>query len=101
MFLLSKTIKSNYFIIDKKNYLIIIYQNLLKFFLQKIRNYYVINNEKNFFSKDYHREIFFYVYSDLSKKVLAQGGGYKYKKNNKVFNGFGFSCNIDNWVELI
>ena len=57
--------------------------------------------EKNFFSKDYHREIFFYVYSNSSKKVLAQGGGYKYKKNNKVLNGFGFSCNIDNWVELI
>ena len=75
---------------------------LIKIFSTKNKKIpFVTNHEKNFFSKDYHREIFFYVYSDLSKKVLAQGGGYKYKKNNKVLNGFGFSCNIDNWVELI
>ena len=25
----------------------------------------------------------------------------KYKKNNKILNGFGFSCNIDSLVELV
>jgi len=96
-----KLSNQNSFILDKKssNNKIL---KFIKIFSKKNKKIpFVINNEKNFFSKDYHREIFFYVYSDLSKKVLAQGGGYKYKKNNKVLNGFGFSCNIDNWVELI
>ncbi|MAV81911.1 MAG: hypothetical protein CMI90_00425 [Pelagibacteraceae bacterium] len=62
---------------------------------------YEVNLEKNFFSKNYHKDIFFYVYSSKSKKILVQGGAYSYKKNNLSINGFGFSCNIDYWVELI
>jgi len=41
------------------------------------------------------------VYSDKTKKILAQGGGYQYKKSNKKIDGFGFSCNVDNLVETI
>jgi len=97
-----KLSNQNSFILDKKKLPNNNISKFIKIFSTKNKKIpFVINNEKNFFSKDYHREIFFYVYSDLSKKVLAQGGGYKYKKNNKVLNGFGFSCNIDNWVELI
>ena len=96
-----KLSNQNSFILDKKSSNNKILKFIKIFSKKNKKTPFVINNEKNFFSKDYHREIFFYVYSDLSKKVLAQGGGYKYKKNNKVLNGFGFSCNIDNWVELI
>jgi len=60
-----------------------------------------LNLEKNFFSKDYHQDIFFYVYSTKTKKVLAQGGGYHYQKNQKVINGIGFSYDVDSLVELI
>ena len=70
-------------------------------FNNAIKAPYKINLEKNFFSKDYHRNIFFYVYSDKTKKILAQGGGYQYKKSNKKIDGFGFSCNVDNLVEII
>ena len=62
---------------------------------------YALNLEKNFFSKDYHQDIFFYVYSTKTKKVLAQGGGYHYQKNQKVINGIGFSYDVDSLVELI
>ena len=60
----------------------------------------VLNLQKNFFSQDYHQDIFFYVYSNVSKKIIAQGGGYKYKKNKKKIEGFGFSYNVDYIVEL-
>jgi hypothetical protein len=30
--------------------------------------------------------------------MLAQGGGYHYKKK---IDGFGFSCNVDNLAEII
>ena len=36
-----------------------------------------------------------------TKKIIAQGGGYKYKKNRKKIEGFGFSCNVDYIAELI
>ena len=39
--------------------------------------------------------------SNSTKKILAQGGGYKYKKNTKKIEGFGFSCNVDYIAELI
>jgi histidyl-tRNA synthetase len=70
-------------------------------FNKAVKSPYKINLEKNFFSKDYHQDIFFYVYSDKSKKILARGGGYHYKKSNKKIDGFGFSCNVDNLVEII
>ncbi|MDC0861410.1 ATP phosphoribosyltransferase regulatory subunit [Alphaproteobacteria bacterium] len=92
---------SSKFILEKKISKNKIPKLVKDFSLKNKKIPFVVNSEKNFFSKEYHREIFFYVYSDVSKKILAQGGGYKYKKNNKVLNGFGFSCNIDNWVELI
>ena len=57
--------------------------------------------EKNFFSRDDHQDIFFYVYSAKTKKVLAQGGGYHYQKNKKIINGIGFSYDVDSLVELI
>ena len=60
-----------------------------------------LNLERDFFSQDYHQDVFFYVYSNLSKKILAQGGGYKYKKNTKKIEDFGFSCNVDYLAELI
>ena len=56
--------------------------------------------EKHFYSQDYHHDIFFYVYSNISKKIIAQGGGYQYKKNKKKVDGFGFSCNVDYLAEL-
>ncbi len=70
-------------------------------FTKVVRSPYELNLEKNFFSKDYHQEIFFYVYSNKSKKILAQGGGYHYKQNKKKIDGFGFSCNVDNIAEII
>ena len=70
-------------------------------FSKVVRSPYELNLEKNFFSKDYHQDIFFYVYSNKSKKILAQGGGYHYKQNKKKIDGFGFSCNVDNLAEII
>ena len=74
------------------------YVNIFK---KNIKAPFELNLEKDFFSQDYHQDIFFYVYSNTSKKILAQGGGYKYKKNKKKIEGFGFSCNVDYIVELI
>ena len=73
---------------------------LLNVFKKNINSPYELNLEKDFFSQDYHQDIFFYVYSNISKKILAQGGGYQYKKNTKKIEGFGFSCNVDYMVEL-
>ncbi len=73
---------------------------LLNVFKKNINSPYELNLEKDFFSQDYHQDIFFYVYSNISKKILAQGGGYQYKKNAKKIEGFGFSCNVDYMVEL-
>ena len=80
--------------------------NSINKFVSKFRSinkkvHFSMNMESNFFSKDYHNDIFFYVYSTKSKKILSQGGGYQYIKNNNKLNGFGFSCNIDNWVDSI
>ncbi len=78
--------------------------NISKFvniFKKNIKAPFELNLEKDFFSQDYHQDIFFYVYSNISKKIIAQGGGYKYKKNIKKVEGFGFSCNVDYIVELI
>ena len=94
-------INTNNFILDKKTPKKQMSKFVKSFSLSNKKIPFVFNSEKNFFSKKYHREIFFYVYSDVSKKILAQGGGYMHKKDNKTLNGFGFSCNIDNWVELI
>ena len=77
---------------------------ILKFvniFKKNIKAPFEINLEKDFFSQDYHQDIFFYVYSNISKKIIAQGGGYQYKKNTKKVEGFGFSCNVDYIAELI
>ena len=70
-------------------------------FSKAVKSPYELNLEKNFFSRDYHQDIFFYVYSNKSKKILAQGGGYHYKQNKKKIDGFGFSCNVDNLAEII
>jgi len=70
-------------------------------FKKNIKAPYELNLEKDFFSQDYHQDIFFYVYSNISKKIIAQGGGYQYKKNTKKVEGFGFSCNVDYIAELI
>ena len=78
--------------------------NISKFvniFKKNIKAPFELNLEKDFFSQDYHQDIFFYVYSNISKKIIAQGGGYKYKKNIKKIEGFGFSCNVDYIAELI
>ena len=78
--------------------------NISKFvniFKKNIKAPFELNLEKDFFSQDYHQDIFFYVYSNISKKIIAQGGGYKYKKNTKKVEGFGFSCNVDYIAELI
>ena len=78
--------------------------NISKFvniFKKNINAPYELNLEKDFFSQDYHQDIFFYVYSNISKKIIAQGGGYQYKKNLKKLEGFGFSCNVDYIAELI
>ena len=77
--------------------------NISKFvniFKKNIKAPFELNLEKDFFSQDYHQDIFFYVYSNISKKIIAQGGGYQYKKNTKKVEGFGFSCNVDYIVEL-
>ena len=78
--------------------------NISKFvniFKKNIKAPFELNLEKDFFSQDYHQDIFFYVYSNFSKKIIAQGGGYQYKKNIKKVEGFGFSCNVDYIAELI
>ena len=78
--------------------------NISKFvniFKKNIKAPFELNLEKDFFSQDYHQDIFFYVYSNISKKIIAQGGGYQYKKNIKKVEGFGFSCNVDYIAELI
>ncbi len=77
--------------------------NISKFvdiFKKNISAPFELNLEKDFFSQDYHQDIFFYVYSNISKKIIAQGGGYQYKKNKKKLDGFGFSCNVDYIAEL-
>ena len=77
--------------------------NISKFvniFKKNIKAPFELNLEKDFFSQDYHQDIFFYVYSNISKKIIAQGGGYKHEKNKKKIEGFGFSCNVDYIVEL-
>ena len=73
----------------------------IKIFNNTVKSPHYLNLEKNFFSKGYHQDIFFYVYSNKSKKVLAQGGGYQYQKNKKNIEGFGFSCNVDNLTDLV
>ena len=78
--------------------------NISKFvniFKKNIKAPFELNLEKDIFSHDYHQDIFFYVYSNISKKIIAQGGGYQYKKNIKKVEGFGFSCNVDYIAELI
>ena len=78
--------------------------NISKFvniFKKNINAQFELNLEKDFFSQKYHQDIFFYVYSNISKKILAQGGGYQYKKNTKKIDGFGFSCNVDYIAETI
>ncbi len=72
----------------------------INIFKKNIKAPFELNLEKDFFSQDYHQDIFFYVYSNISKKIIAQGGGYQYKKNTKKVEGFGFSCNVDYIVEL-
>ncbi len=69
--------------------------NFINIFKKNISAPFELNLETNFFSQNYHQDIFFYVYSNISKKILAQGGGYQYKKNSKKVEGFGFSCNVD------
>ena len=111
---LRKIIKRNYTYVftdpkisKNKSYLLDIMShknNISKFvniFKKKIDAPFELNLEKDFFSQDYHQDIFFYVYSNSTKKILAQGGGYKYKKNTKKIEGFGFSCNVDYIAELI
>ena len=112
--ILSKILQKNYIYIftdpkikNRKNYLLdekTNKNNISKFitiFKNTVKSPYELNLEKNFFSKDYHQDIFFYVYSSESKKLLAQGGGYQYSKNKKNIEGFGFSCNVDNLADLI
>ncbi len=88
------------YLLERKNYK----NNISKFvniFKKNIQSPIELNLEKDFFSQDYHQDIFFYVYSNISKKIIAQGGGYQYKKNTKKVEGFGFSCNVDYLTELI
>ena len=88
------------YLLERKNYK----NNISKFvniFKRNIQSPIELNLEKDFFSQDYHQDIFFYVYSNISKKIIAQGGGYQYKKNTKKVEGFGFSCNVDYLTELI
>ncbi len=112
--ILSKILKKNYtfiftdpmiknqrkFLLDENSHKNNI-KNYVNIFKNKVQSPYALNLEKNFFSKEYHQDIFFYVYSNVSKKVLAQGGGYQYNKNKKDIEGFGFSCNVDNLADLI
>ena len=91
--------KNNNYLLDSISYK----NNISKFvniFKKNIDATFELNLEKDFFSQDYHQDIFFYVYSNITKKILAQGGGYKYKKNLKKIEGFGFSCNVDYIAEL-
>ena len=70
------------YLLERKNYK----NNISKFvniFKRNIQSPIELNLEKDFFSQDYHQDIFFYVYSNISKKIIAQGGGYQYKKNTK------------------
>ena len=110
---LKKILKKNYTYVftdpkmkKKSNYLLdggSSKNNISKFvrlFKKNINAPYELNLEKDFFSQEYHQDIFFYVYSNISKKILAQGGGYQYKKNKKKIEGFGFSCNVDYIAEL-
>ena len=111
--ILKKILKKNYTYVftdpkinKKTNYLLdsISYKNniskFVNIFKKNIDATFELNLEKDFFSQDYHQDIFFYVYSNITKKILAQGGGYKYKKNLKKIEGFGFSCNVDYIAEL-
>ena len=112
--ILSKILKKNFifvftdpqiqnnknFLLDQKSYKNNI-NKYVKSFKEIVKTPFNLNLEKNFFSKDYHQDIFFYVYSTKSKKILAQGGGYRYYKNKKEIEGFGFSCNVDNLADLI
>ena len=94
-----KISKNINFILDHSSYK----NNISKFvniFKKNIKAPFELNLEKDFFSQNYHQDIFFYVYSNISKKIIAQGGGYQYKKNIKKINGFGFSCNVDYIAEL-
>ena len=112
--ILSKILQKKYIFIftdpkikNRKNYLLDEKTNkdkiskFINIFKNTVKSPYELNLEKNFFSKDYHQDIFFYVYSSKSKKLLAQGGGYQYSKNKKNIEGFGFSCNVDNLADLI
>ena len=95
-----KMIKNENYLLDGRK----IKNNITKYvniFKKNIKAPFELNLEKDFFSQDYHQDIFFYVYSNSTKKILAQGGGYKYKKNTKKIEGFGFSCNVDYIAELI
>lgn len=92
--------KSKSYLLDSKSYNNKI-SKFVNIFKKNINTPFELNLERNFFSKEYHQDIFFYVYSDISKKILAQGGGYQYKKNSKKVEGFGFSCNVDYLAELI
>ena len=58
----------------------------IKAIFDNIKAPFELNLEKDFFSQDYHQDIFFYVYSNISKKIIAQGGGYQYKKNIKLLH---------------
>ena len=112
--ILSKILKKNFifvftdpkiqnnknFLLDQKSHKNNI-NKYVKSFKEIVKTPFSLNLEKNFFSKDYHQDIFFYVYSTKSKKILAQGGGYRYHKNKKEIEGFGFSCNVDNLADLI
>ena len=69
--------------------------------LSKMLNRTFINKDKSFFSKKYHHSLYFYAYSSHSKKILCQGGMYNLTSNKKKYNCLGFSCNVDNLVELI
>tara|TARA_B100000963_G_scaffold193546_1_gene168435 strand:+ start:7753 stop:8457 length:705 start_codon:yes stop_codon:yes gene_type:complete len=95
-----KISKNTIYLLDGINYK----NNISKYiniFKKNINTPLELNLEKDFFSQDYHQDIFFYVYSNITKKILAQGGGYQYKKNTKKVEGFGFSCNVDYIAELI
>ena len=91
---------------NKKSYLLDVKKHknninsFVNIFKKNIKSPFELNLEINFFSQEYHQDIFFYVYSDITKKILAQGGGYQYKKNFRKIEGFGFSCNVDNMAEL-
>ena len=112
--LLKKILKKNYIFIftdpklKKKSQFIIetkTQKNQINSFVNTFKSIsnspFEVNLESNFFSQDYHQDIFFYAYSTKSKKILAQGGGYHYSKNKSKIDGFGFSCNVDNLSELI